>query len=378
MKSKHPFKFLIVLFAGSPRTAKPTGPSKRDSKRDTAHYKKRDTSHYLQYYQSSLADGRSDGSDQEYIPSPPLTRQTSGGSTSSSGYSSDMHPAELPTRNATPDSISKARLRSSTPSDGGSDRRRMAIVQMDSLDESPPKPAYDQSLGNGSVRSRRGLPSSLAGLALVAPPDAAPRTYSHLTPPSTAPITGDTTMHDAQRDAISHHRSTSEAVNVKKKSTRDLAHERRPASPTNTTAFAEESRMSVANKPPVLHHPHTRRQQSRSPSPKSAYRPQEAEGLLSPLRARPAMARGDTQQSLILTPEIGEEKEIGARVAAPVVINLSSAEPYRQRKSSTRKPSPQIVVQSATGPVFPPNNASTYLHYQPGESHGNRNTCPYL
>jgi hypothetical protein len=60
--------------------------------------------------------------------------------------------------------------RETTPSKGGADRRRVAIMQMPSL------------------RSRRGHKSDLSGLALVAPPDVAPTNYTQLTPPPTANI----------------------------------------------------------------------------------------------------------------------------------------------------------------------------------------------
>ena len=87
-------------------------------------------------------------------------------STSSSDYSYDSDAkSEASTRRGT------------TPSKGGADRRRVAIVQMPSF------------------RSR-----GETGLALVAPPDAAPTNYTHLTPPPTAdmPSDQDTNLH--QRD----------------------------------------------------------------------------------------------------------------------------------------------------------------------------------
>ena len=77
-------------------------------------------------------------------------------STSSSDYSYD---SDEPTTTR----------RGTTPSKGGADRRRVAIVQMPSF------------------RSRRGQ----TGLALVAPPDAAPTNYTNLTPPPTVNIPSD-------------------------------------------------------------------------------------------------------------------------------------------------------------------------------------------
>ncbi|KAF5387915.1 hypothetical protein D9615_000140 [Tricholomella constricta] len=331
-------------------------PSQRDAERS-----KRDTD-YLQYYQSSIADGRSDVNDQESSWSSQLTRQTSGGSTSPSDYS-DSQTTDFSMAPTPSVASSHTSRRSKAPSDGGSDRRRLAIIQMDPLDNSPPAKSRDGHPQGGSVRSRRRIPSNLAGLALVAPPDAAPKSYSHLTPPSTAPVTGDPTS--AIRDEKGHHRSASEATNTKatKASFRDARSsgtDRAPATsreaPAGPRVFVEGHALSPSS------------DQSLSPSvvPDA---PDQTHGLLSPVQqTRPGVTRGDTQSSLILTPEIGEEKDIGARVAAPVVISLDSAGPFRRRGGSSRNDgfSPQVVLQPVSATPFPSKDTSPYLHYQPG------------
>ncbi|KAF8076103.1 hypothetical protein FPV67DRAFT_1470357 [Lyophyllum atratum] len=299
-------------------------PSKQDGERS-----KRDTEHYLQYYQSSVADGQPDESDQESSWIPQLRRQTSGGSTSPSDYS-DSQSTDFST-NAASTVTSKATRRSKAPSDGGSDRRRLAIVEMDSLDDSPPSRSKDGHSQGGSIRSRRGLPSSLAGLALVAPPDAAPTTYSHLTPPTTAPATGDISRAATSRDAQ-----------------------------TVPRVLVESDKLN----PPG----DQRSRHSRSPSPSAiSDASDQTHGLLSPVQhARPGMTRGGTQKSLILTPEIGEEKDISTRVAAPVVINLESARPFRRRETPGGNDGSQVAVQPFSATPFATQEASGYLHYQPG------------
>ncbi|KAG5646470.1 hypothetical protein DXG03_003520 [Asterophora parasitica] len=308
-------------------------PSRRDGERS-----KRDTD-YLQYYQSSIADGRPEESDQESTWSSQLTRQTSGGSTSPSDYS-DSQATNTSTTAALPVSSSQTTRRSKAPSDGGSDRRRLAILEMDPVDHSPPAKSRDGHSQGESIRSRRGVHSNLTGLALVAPPDAAPKSYSHLTPPTTAPATDDShpTPRDSTRDDKGHHRSASEATSGK--AIHAPSHNAQTSGTDRVHATSREApagpRILVEGNP----HGDQRSRHSRSPSPSAVSdASHQAHGLLSPVQqyARPGMTRGDT---LIVTPEIGEEKEIGARVAAPVVISLESA-----------------GTHSTAGPIPPPPRA---------------------
>ncbi|RDB23266.1 hypothetical protein Hypma_009641 [Hypsizygus marmoreus] len=344
----------------APATTTRSDHSKRDSdysEQDSGH-SRRDTEHFLQYYQSSLADFGSQtyANDSESTPSTHLSRQTSAGSTSPSDYSSDSKTTDIGTTSTVSESSSKARLRSGVQSDGGSDRRRLAIVEMDTMPGQPPKPSSGHSKGQGSIRSRRGLPSSLAGLALVAPPDAAPHSYTHLTPPSTAPITGETNSRDATRDG--HHRSASEAVMTGQQPPRkgiDGA--------ASSSRDVPEKLKSHGRRTPVIQ----QGRHSRSPSPSAVSDAADpTHTLLSPAHARPAMGRQDTQQSLILTPEIGEEKDIDTRVAAPVVISLDSAGPFQRRKEPRNASPTTQVVQPVAPTSFPSAATSPYLHYQPG------------
>ena len=148
-------------------------------------------------------------------------------STSSSDYSYDSDAkSEASTRRGT------------TPSKGGADRRRVAIVQMPSL------------------RSRRGQ----TGLALVAPPDAAPTNYTHL-PTANIPSDQDTSLH--QKHILTAAKDTHDD---------DQNSSRRLQSPSRGLTT------------------------SHIPSP-----------MFSPV-----------------TPEIGQAKEIHIPVAGPIVVNLGS------------------------------------------------------
>ena len=149
----------------------------------------------LSYYQSPLADqGISYAQQQQHQPSdapaqrPPLRQRTlSGGSSSSSNYS-----AASDTEARSASSPASSRPRSSIPSDGGSDRRRVAIVELDQPQDhrktrSSESGADDVVAESPGLRSRRGFRNDPHGLALVAPPDASPRAYSMQAPPSSAP-----------------------------------------------------------------------------------------------------------------------------------------------------------------------------------------------
>ncbi|KAJ8522964.1 hypothetical protein ONZ45_g534 [Pleurotus djamor] len=339
------------------------------------------TDRLLSYYQSALAGQGSYAYDgRGRSPSPVKSdtvrlqhhkRESSVDSSfsSSSDYSVDSplaSPSDGSRTTATPPSSSstnKVRRRSSVPSEGGEDRRRLAIVQLDSpaVDskhlhavseaESPDSPH--------NLRSRRGLNTRLDGLALMAPPDAAARTYTQLTPPPTAPIVtvsverppGRTqTYHSSIADsATGHHRSASEVApspNLRHKSSRDA-----------NTIFSNGTAQAALK--PLVAHP-----QTRSPSPghisdasDSSFRRNLSSAQTTPSTQS---ARRDTKP--IPTPEIGQEKQIGAPVAPPVVMNLNSV---------LSPVSPRFAVPVATSnssplispPTSPP---ASYLHYQPG------------
>jgi hypothetical protein len=299
----------------------------------------------------------------------------SSGSTSSSEYSSnaEFSSKDARTKSGVPSKL--RRRRSGDRSEGGSDRRRLAIVQTDT--ESTRKSSSSQPHGNGSIRSRRGLHSNLAGLALVAPPDAALNSYTHLTPPSTAPISGDMSKRDTSdgsgRNTRGHYKASSEALHTSKRTPRDVGIVGTGRlSPTKDAFIVGESTPNDTLQPPIFQQPH-----SRSSSPGTGSDVSDSmRNLLSPVRAKLIKKRRSTEDVVIVTPEIGEEKGVAARVAAPVVVSLESTQAFQAKEHPSRKagptPSsstPQIIIQSvpASTTAFTPRDTSPYLQYQPGQ-----------
>lgn len=268
---------------------------------------------------------------------------------------------------------SPATRRSGTPSKGGADRRRMAIVQMDSVNELRGyKSSSETTSSSNSIRSRRGLKSNLTGLALVAPPDAALRTYSHLTPPSTAPVAADYMNHHiltARQDnkGQGHNRSASE--NPPKPSSRDTDRQKASTQGTQSAILPENNkRTKVENDNNGSHS--LADPMPRSPSPESP-KPNDdrdhAHGLLSPPTTSYPSAHIIDMFSPIVTPNIGEGKEIHVPVAGPVVVKLDDViEPRNQQPTpSWRNESPALSSAFSSSVL---SNKSAYLHYEPGKS----------
>ncbi|KAF8803811.1 hypothetical protein BYT27DRAFT_7144427 [Phlegmacium glaucopus] len=184
--------------------------------------------------------------------------------------------------------------RVATPSKGGADRRRVAIMQITS---SPQQPS--------ALRSRRGHRSDLTGLALVAPPDAAARIYTHLSPPLSAPLT-----------------------------TPDLDDNISATGDTNKNQNSSRIRGS--------------------PRPRSQSPPDHNRGLLTTPRTT---LPSHSPMFSPVTPEIGQSKDIHIPVAGPVIVNLGS---HSTQTPSSRTNTPDTLAT----PVSP--TTSSYLHYQPG------------
>ena len=216
---------------------------------------RRDTDQILSYYHSDLA-GRPYDHDSD--PRPALTRHDSHGSRSSSEYSAESL-KEAATRppqrtTATQPAHSQHTRRPSVPTQESADRRRLAIIEVDS--ELPPSVSRKGSVrgaGNNSgvsqssLLSRRGL--HVNGLALVAPPDASPATYTNLTPPPSAPAfpVDRQSYISPTPAAYTHTRSASEAVgkssNLRRQTSRDVGI-------VGTSAIPRIIEMSVPSTPP--------------------------------------------------------------------------------------------------------------------------------
>lgn len=343
--------------------------------RDTA-----STDRLLSYYQSALAGKEIYGESYSENGVTPTSvkntvrlihhkRENSTGSScsSSSDYSADS-PLASPT-NTTPStssSTSRVRRRSSVLSEGGEDRRRLAVVEMDVHSG---KARIDKRTSPPSdIRSRRGVNTRLEGLALVAPPDAAPRTYTQLTPPPTAPIVGPSVDRVSRSNDSNtlHQRSASEAVaGLRHKTSRDvgIVGTSKSIPPSTNAPKLDGNQQGVTPgslKPPIFQRP-----QTRSPSPGGTSDASDSSfrrNLSTPQQAPPMSAHHTTHP--ILTPEIGQAKQIGAPVASPVVVNINNVYSTNTRLDSPfSAPDDSKLIHSPRLPVSP---TMSYLRYQPG------------
>ncbi|RDX53081.1 hypothetical protein OH76DRAFT_1399683 [Lentinus brumalis] len=289
--------------------------------------------------------------------------------------------------------------RPSVPTEGGADRRRLAIVEMDPPAETPRSvgrkrsrgldgkslvdpSASSSAMGGGTLFSRRGV--HIGGLALIAPPDASPKSYTNLTPPSTAPAIPGLSHVPPSAFAPSHTRSASEAVNAGRsrthlhhKTSRDVgivglssastaSESLSPASPTSDEyqIYAHTEGLGV----PLFQTP----AKSRAPSPGGAT-PElsdtsSASAFRSPhqrLLSTPIFGMEDG----LVTPAIGESKDIRQPVVGPVIVGISPELLHGSQRATN-------VSAAARGYPFVQSPASSssshhpfpsqYLHYQPG------------
>ncbi|KAI0771491.1 hypothetical protein BD413DRAFT_475757 [Trametes elegans] len=409
---------------------------------------RRETDQILSYYQSehagrsfdyATAAGAADNA-QHSSPAPHVRKGSAFSSESdySSHYSSesvtsDSPSATTPVRATTTKSqpegtrthnpVARHSRRPSVPTEGGADRRRLAIVEMDepaplSVGRKRSRGLKDKSsqdfthtpsssMSGSTLFSRRGV--HIGGLALVAPPDASPRTYTNLTPPSSAPVAADRTSHPppsasshyhhhaharsaseaaqssnshSQYHSHSHSQSQSQYSRLHHKSSRDVgivglssastaSESAGPASPTSDDyhMYAQHGGLGV----PLFQTP----AKSRSPSPggttpdlsdtssASAYHRSPGQHLLS----TPIFGMEDG----IVTPGIGEFKDIQQPVVGPVIVGLSpelmartqqppDASAAAQQHASVRSPQ----SPTSTSPSYQSSSSSSYLHYQPG------------
>lgn len=355
---------------------------------------RRETDQILSYYQSEHAGRSISGStlyddNREQEQQPVLKRRDSSASSkSSSEYSAeslDRHEASTPAEHSGPQPVrhSQHTRRPSVPSQESVDRRRLAIVEVDpTLPPSITRKGSGRAKGSeyipsvsvssSALLSRRGI--QVNGLALVAPPDASPSTYTDLTPPPTAPlITTDRSWNTASSSAGHHHsRSASEAVGAwgkSPKSSRDIGIVglgsvqalsnkqtkvvvRRSVHPSQTQGDALEV--------PIFQTP----TKSRSPSP-AVHTPELSDSTMSSmdysLQITPTnLNRSDRDQTR--TPAIGEGKDIGQPVIGPVVVGLESDQIRRIGLQATESglASPSSAYSSLS------SSSSPYLSYQPG------------
>lgn len=369
-------------------TARPNPPTRKDTDVILSYYQSEDAGvgytpppDVLMYAEPASIDTRV-----------PRRRMSTKSTTSSpSEYSPDSEeavPKFFPTAaasTATPKEgpSSTVRRRPSIPSEGGSDRRRLAIMDMGTIPQGSGQSGAPTKRKD-SIRSRRGLDDSMEGLALVAPPDASRGTYTELTPPSSAPATSEKTAAHGDQSSSGyqqHLRSASEVTTGNKtlhrrKSSRNIGII--GTSPSSASTALEPKEQSDALNPPIFQVP-----QSRSPSPGSRGR--------APVSNTTAHGRADHLTAMnilsthpeVITPGIGEGKEIQTPVAAPVIVSLLSASPPQTARPTTRpsrSPSPTKLQSGQASPdtaslpssgvtsayPSPPTTADPYLFYQPG------------
>lgn len=257
-------------------------------------------------------------------------------------------------------SITSALRRTSIPSRGSTDRRRLAIVEMEPSTGHPIR----LSVSGG------GPPSDLCsgGLALVAPPDVSPQNLpvSKLQPSISVSSDGFGAFPLKGVDR------------PPRKSLRDVALVGTATFPGSASVNTNTPSATDSLRPPVFQIP-----QSRSPSPApseisdsgcSTNRGRQRKDALTP--GVSPVKEVKESPTPVRTPNIGESKHINERVAGPIVINLfpqsSSPSPaFSSPLSSTQHlMSPRTNVSSPRTPsttlTSPATIPSRYLHYQPG------------
>lgn len=285
---------------------------------------RQNSDHLLSYYESSIPNEASHYPRSPISPNKPVSAyhhyRTHSGDSSSSAYSNN-EAEQNDTRDTGSETSTSVTKRLGTPSKGGADRRRLAIVQLDSSSYgSQPNAPSDMSTTTSSIRQRRGY-NNLAGLALIAPPDAASHTYTHLTPPSTAPLTDMMSRGPFVQDKT-HQRSASDIAPAISRPTMD-------ATKTSRVWRFQIKRLNDHNgsdtrAPPLPSDP------SQSTSPKSA------DQVHSPYLTLDLADFG----SSIGTPLIGEAKDVHVPVAAPIVMNLENVGQPKTTYSIQRADSP--------------------------------------
>lgn len=276
--------------------------------------------------------------------------------------------------------------RPSIPTQGGADRRRLAIVQLDRLDsliehdakkqEPAPTRSSDPSGSTNSIRPHKGF-------ALVAPPDTSPQSFSPFV------ATSRFGSYPPSSSASSHTRSTSEAVkglnkaktwgHVPRKASREVAivgtANFSEAVTSDLQQWAKISTYSEALKPPLFQMP-----QSRSPSPGNSEISDSSSSIHRGRQRKDALAPGvspisDLRGGLppVHTPDIGQSKHIGDRVAGPIVINLFPESPTSSKPAGQLSRPQATSTLEFTNPFMPPSGCATttadlcaYLNYQPG------------
>ena len=230
------------------------------------------------------------------------------------------------------------------PSELSADRRRIAVIELDSAlslsvrRRQRPNIINTTAASSDQPRCDTRLARKSSGIALIAPPDASPAAYTNLTPPSSAPAHISTTpipISAFNRDPAKHKRSVSDVVDLPRKNSRDVG----------IVGQLDDTVPSIKRKTSNKIHPYFDIQGSKVPVFQTPHR----SPIPSPIPESATLASTHPNQ---LTPEIGEAKDIHKPVVGPVVVDVNGA--------VRDKPGPLLT------PSFSPSVPSSYLHYQPG------------
>ena len=293
---------------------------------------------------------------------------TSSGSNSAYSFEDDEPTTSSPTGNEpskkgherTKDDLGSTSSRAHQPGDNGerrnagrrpselsADRRRIAVIEFNPV--LPPNTRRGQrpSINTTTASSDQPrfanprLAKKAAGIALIAPPDASPASYTNLTPPSSAPAHITTTPNTELPSDFKHKRSVSDILDTRvspHKSPRDVGIvgqlDDSPSITRKSSGDIQSYFDIQGSGVPVFQTPH--RSPMPSPIPES-------------VTASPQCPPAHPGQ---LTPEIGEAKDIHRPVAGPVIVDVNGA--MREKSGPLLTPS------------FTPSVPSSYLYYQPG------------
>lgn len=299
--------------------------------------------------------------------------------------------------------------RTSQRSAGGADKRRLAIVELDTSHESQMSALQEQSFDapnslslDVTLLSRRGVDGSrLGSLALVGPPDAQPLNFTDLSPiPASAPATGVPPTHQERRAEPSHsghQRSMSDTPSpVKKASTKTFPRDvgivgtlgsilsstqkhkepprREHQRPSTSDGHSGSGTHSNSLTAPVFQTPRSR---SPSPLPLAGVLPSSDS---SASEAHP-LARGrTTEYGQQPTPHIGQEKDVGRSVVGPMILtsgqpiigrsprSMTNGLPATEPQTGTPHSYTDRDTQRTSGrlPFKPNQSGPLFLHYQPG------------
>ncbi|KAG9317263.1 hypothetical protein JVU11DRAFT_1457 [Chiua virens] len=356
---------------------------------------RQDTDAILSYYHSDDA-GRQEPSSSHsltsILTSPVLDRSNS--STRTTSHHRQVGPSQprvaLPPADP---STSGVLPRTSIPSQGGLDRRRLAVVERrpsdrDRTEETAQVRPSDPSGGGPPNNSSSCLEADLGGLALVAPPDSSLQSHSASSQPSTIPVSklqsSITVRHPhagnrarSSQDTFEH--SSKGIGHVARKSSREIVS---TASFPGSASVPQPSSITLPATnslwPPLFQIP-----QSRSPSPGTSDIADPSCSTSHGRQRKDALPPGVSPvkevkgfSASVRTQDTDGSKHISNLITSPIVTSSFPQSPSFSPVPSSPYSSTQDLMSPRTNlstPLTPSialtsptTTPSPYLHYQPG------------